>query len=96
MSFRPAIILPTLFLKNSDGPRSPLFHDLSADAGVVERGRSQLVPAISREEQNLPKGDDGSNITFEVFYLEDLPRAGSILLPSGFNDCVHDGGFDSV
>ena len=96
MSFGPAVILPTLFLKNSDSARSPLFHDTAADAGVVDRGRSEFVPAVSGKEQNLPKRDDRSNITFEVFNLEDFSRTGAILLPSGFNYCIHSGGFDSV
>ena len=96
MSFSPAIILSTLFLKNRNGSSSPLFQYLSGDGGVVNCRHSELVSAISREEQNLPKGDDCSNITLNVFDLEDFPRAGTILFPSGFKDCIHGDGFDSV
>ena len=96
MSFGPAIILPTLFLENSDSPRSPLFQDLPGDGGVVNCRHAELVSAISGEEQNLPKGDDCSNIALNVFDLEDFPRAGTILFPSGFKDCIHVDGFDSV
>ena len=86
-----AIVLAALLFEDDDFIIFLLVQHGGLDTGARNSGRADFCIAIvTADEQNVIQRDRAANFGDEFFHFDDIVFGNSILLTTGFNDCVHE------